>query len=374
VKHTPITPKRVILFLLVAAVTLLSVHESPGEEESYDLYLFYSLTCSKCKAARHYLQELREQYPQITFHELEIMKDRENQALFMELNEELDIKTPGVPVWVFGTDYLLGFKNTELYRRKVVGLIERQLTIQGPHRWDELDRRTLSLPLFTLSVGLVDGVNPCALWVLMFLLTLLVNTADRKRLLAVGITFVLVSALVYLFFMIAWLNLFTLFGYRERISLLFAAAVIVIGLINLKELFMFKRGVSLMIPERAKPNLFKKMRGVANSPNLYFSMAATVSLAFFVNLVEFGCTVGLPAVYTKVLSDQRITQGMRYLYLGLYCIAYMVPLLAVVLVFLFTFKRYQVQERHGRVLKVISGALMLALGIILIVDPALLVF
>jgi cytochrome c biogenesis protein CcdA len=103
-------------------------------------------------------------------------------------------------------------------------------------------------------------------------------------------------------------------------------------------------------------------------------MAGTVSLAFFVNLLEFGCTVGLPAVYTKVLSDQRIAQGMRYAYLLLYNIAYMIPLLVVVLVFILTFNRYQVQERHGKILKVISGALMVGLGVVLLIDPALLIF
>jgi cytochrome c biogenesis protein CcdA len=292
----------------------------------------------------------------------------------MDLNEELDIKTPGVPIWIFGSGYLVGFQDTNRFRRKVAGLIEHHLALTTTGRWDTPERDTSSLPLFTVFLGLVDGVNPCALWALMFLLTLLIQTVDRSRLLAVGTTFVLVSATVYLFFMVVWLHLFTLFGYLELITLIFAVAVIIIGLINLKELFLFKRGVSLMIPERVKPRLVRKMRGVANRANLFAALAGTVSLAFFVNLLEFGCTVGLPAVYTRVLSDQRIGTGMRYLYLSLYCAAYMVPLIAVVLVFMLTFRRYQIQERHGRVLKLISGALMLALGIILIADPELLVF
>jgi cytochrome c biogenesis protein CcdA len=374
VRNVKFTRLRIPAALCCAAVLLFSCVEVRGEGKSRDLYLFYSLTCGKCREARKYLEELRERYPQITFHELEIMKDRENQILFMDLIDDLDVRTPGVPVWIIGSDYLVGFRDTELFRKKVEGLIERQLMLKAPHRRETLERDIPSLPLFTIFVGLIDGVNPCALWVLMFLLTLLVNTVDRTRLLTVGITFVLVSALVYLLFMVAWLNLFTLFSYLKQITLVFAVVVIVIGLINLKELFLFKKGVSLTIPERVKPRLFRKMRGVANSPNLFLALAGTVSLAFFVNLVEFGCTVGLPAVYTKVLSDQRLGMTMRYGYLGLYCVAYMVPLLVVVLVFLLTFRRYRVQERHGRVLKLVSGALMLALGIILLTDPELLVF
>ena len=371
---TKLTPQRILRLLWFAAAIFLSSTEVHGAGERLDFYFFYSLTCRNCREGRKYLQELRAEYPQITFHELEIVKDRENQALFMDLNEELDIKTPGVPIWIFGSGYLVGFQDTNRFRRKVAGLIEHHLALTTTGRWDTPERDTSSLPLFTVFLGLVDGVNPCALWALMFLLTLLIQTVDRSRLLAVGTTFVLVSATVYLFFMVVWLHLFTLFGYLELITLIFAVAVIIIGLINLKELFLFKRGVSLMIPERVKPRLVRKMRGVANRANLFAALAGTVSLAFFVNLLEFGCTVGLPAVYTRVLSDQRIGTGMRYLYLSLYCAAYMVPLIAVVLVFMLTFRRYQIQERHGRVLKLISGALMLALGIILIADPELLVF
>jgi cytochrome c biogenesis protein CcdA len=347
----------------------------PRADEGHgEVYIFYSETCSHCKKALLFLSELRERYPQVTFHEFEIVKNRENQIRFMELHEELDIKVPGVPVWVVGSDYLVGYKDTDLYRRKIMGMIERQLSVEDAALLEAVEGRSLSLPLFTVLIGLADGVNPCALWVLMFLLTLLVNTGDRSRMAVVGITFVVTSAVVYLLFMIAWLNFFTLLGYREIITIVFAAVIVVIGLINMKELFFFKRGVSLMIPERFKPRIVKRMRGIMESPSMILSIGGTLSLAFFVNLVEFGCTVGLPAVYTKVLADQGLSPGARYLYMILYNIAYMVPLLAVVLLFLLSFRKFQIQERHGRVLKVVSGTLMLTLGIILLVDPGLLVF
>ena len=77
----------------------------------------------------------------------------------------------------------------------------------GPVRW-----RAWGLPTFTLVVGLIDGFNPCAMWVLLFLLSLLVNLHDRWKILAVAGTFVVISGAAYYAFMAAWLNIFQLIG------------------------------------------------------------------------------------------------------------------------------------------------------------------
>jgi len=289
---------------------------------------------------------------------------------------------------------------------KVVGMIERQLSIQNPRTWKnskgnhfikltntkntaipsmrgeeiliplagKINPNSISLPVFTLFLGLVDGINPCAMWVLMFLLTLLVNTHDRKKLLIVGTVFVLSSGGVYLLFMIAWLNIFTIFGIRQSATVVFAVIVISIGLINVKELLFFKRGVSLMIPDRARPKIITKMRNIIENPSTLLSIAGTVSLAFFINLIEFGCTIGLPAMYTKVLSYQDISIPSKYTYTVLYNIAYTIPLFLIVALFAVTLGKYHIHERHGKLLKGISGVLMLVLGILLIVSLRLLEF
>lgn len=374
-------------------------------EKSIDFYLFYSITCGSCTKARQFIREIKPEYSQIAFHELEIVKNRKNQELFMELNEELRISVPGVPVFILGDEYIVGFTDDARNKRRIIALIERQLQIEKSRKWPErghlplirklvtkqdagddlqeersifipavgeIDPGGISLPLFTAFIGLLDGVNPCAFWVLMFLLTLLVNTKDRTRLIVVGMAFVGTSAAVYLLFMVAWLSLFTLIGMKRVITVGLGVIAILIGVINMKELFLFKRGVSLMIPERAKPALYKKMRKITDNPNIFLSIAGVISLAFFVNFIEFGCTAGLPAIYTRVLSYQRISTVTKFLYMLLYNVFYVVPLVAVVLLFVFTMGKYHLQERHGKVLKVVSGALLFFLGIILIFNPGLL--
>jgi hypothetical protein len=92
-----------------------------------------------------------------------------------------------------------------------------------------LSARKLGLPVFTIAVGLVDGFNPCAMWVLLFLLSILVNLKDRRRIFAIAGTFVVVSGLAYFAFMAAWLNVFMLIGYLRPIQVVLALMAVLIG-------------------------------------------------------------------------------------------------------------------------------------------------
>jgi len=212
------------------------------------------------------------------------------------------------------------------------------------------------------------------MWVLMFLLTLLVNAKSRKKLIMVGTVFVLSSAFVYFLFMTAWLNIFTFMGMKTTITYILGGVAIFMGAINFKEFFFFKKGVSLMIPEKAKPKLFQKMRNIINNSNIWVALFGTITLAFFVNLIELGCTIGLPAIYTRVLSIQKISTFTKYFYMGLYNIYYVIPLAIIVGLFVATMGKYRFEEKHAKVLKLISGILMISLGLILVLKPDLLVF
>ena len=129
-----------------------------------------------------------------------------------------------------------------------------------------------------------------------------------------------------------------------------------------------------MIPDKVKPKLFEKMRKVINNKSMFLSILGTIALAFFVNLIELGCTIGLPAIYTRVLSIQNVSTLKKYLYMALYNVYYVVPLAAIVLVFVVTMGKHRFEEKHAKKLKLVSGLLMLTLGLILIIKPDLLVF
>lgn len=168
---------------------------------------------------------------------------------------------------------------------------------------------TWSLPVLTLVLAGVDAFNPCAFFILLFLLSLLVHARSRARMLAVGGTFVLISGVAYFAFMAAWLNVFLIAGEMRVVTLGAGLLALTIGAINVKDYFWFKAGVSLSIPESAKPGLFKRMRTVAMAGSMGPMLASTVLLAIVANSYELLCTAGFPMVYTRAPSERvaRVT-------------------------------------------------------------------
>lgn len=229
--------------------------------------------------------------------------------------------------------------------------------------------RRLGLPLFTVAIGLVDGFNPCAMWVLLFLLSFLASLSDRKKMLLIAGEFVLVSGAVYYAFMAAWLTAFALIGYSRSVQVALGLIGLAVGAVNIKEFFAFHRGLTLSIPESAKPGLYRRMRAVVRAESLPVALLGAAVLAVLVNFVELLCTAGLPALYTQVLAQQPLAPWQRYAYLGLYNLAYIFDDALMVTLAVATLSRAKLQERGGRWLKLLSGAVMTALALLLLFKP-----
>jgi uncharacterized membrane protein HdeD (DUF308 family) len=215
----------------------------------------------------------------------------------------------------------------------------------------------------------MDAFNPCAFFVLLFLLSLLVHQKDRRRMLIIGGVFVAFSGLMYFAFMAAWLGLFRMMGSLPWVTGAAGAMALFIGLVNIKDWFAFKRGFSLSIPESRKADLFQRARRVLNADSLPAMLSATVLLAVAANFYELLCTAGFPMVYTHLLT-QHAPDGARHLsYLALYNLVYVLPLLFIVLAFVRTLGARRLSEREGRLLKLFSGLMMLQLGGLLLLAP-----
>jgi glutaredoxin len=231
----------------------------------------------------------------------------------------------------------------------------------------------IGLPLFTLAVGLVDGFNPCAMWVLLFLLSILVNLKDRRKILAVAGTFVLISGLAYFAFMAAWLNVFLFVGYLRPAQITLGALAVFVGGIHVKDFFSHGRGVSFSIPDSAKPGIYSRVRKIVTAEHLWGAILGAAVLAVLVNIIELLCTAGLPALYTQILSLQNLPPWQNYAYLGLYNVAYMFDDSLMVGVVVVTLGRRKLQEQQGRWLKLASGLVIVLLGLVLLFKPQWLV-
>lgn len=235
---------------------------------------------------------------------------------------------------------------------------------------------SLPLPIFTFFIALVDGFNPCNLFVLTLLLGLLVSAShSRKRIYIIGYTFIFVVFVTYFLFMAAWLNIFKYMGFITPLRIGIALIALIAGIINCKELVAFRKGITLMIQEKHKGPLLKKiekMKGIIVNGSIPTLILASVSLAAFSSLVELPCTAGFPIIYTGILTGKILTSSFSYyLYLLLYNFIYVLPLMVIITIFGYTLKGKQVTQRQMAIIKFIGGLIMILLGVILLVNPGL---
>jgi hypothetical protein len=348
--------------------------ETAGASEGRPrLLVFWGIGCRHCEEARPFVDALAAAHPSVDVTWVEIRRDPAGRKRFLAEARRLGVEAAGTPMFVIGDVAIVGFRRgvTEAELQRAIEDTRAGRGAPAPSRFVELplfgriDTATHSLVPFTVLVGLADGINPCAFYVLVALLGILLHVRSRRRLVLYGGVFVVMSGVVYFLFMTAWLGLFMRVGISRWLTLALGAVLVIMGLINLKEIFWFKKGVSLVIPEKAKPGLFRRMRAIANAASLPAALAGITVLAFVVNLVELGCTLGLPAVYTRVLSLHReLSTGARYGYLILYNVVYVVPLAIVVAVYVLTLRRLTLSERGAKVLKTLSGLLLVGFGAI----------
>jgi len=263
------------------------------------------------------------------------------------------------------------------------GSVSGALTVSGDQQLAPSNRLTLpligtvnleeqSLALSTALIALVDGFNPCSLWVLSMLMALVLHTGSRKKVLLIGLIFLTVTAAIYALFIAGLFSVLRLVSFMGWVQVLVAGVALVFGLINIKDYFWFKSGVSLTISEKHRPGIFQSMRRVLASGDSILALAgATVVMAAGVSLVEFSCTAGFPVLWTNLLVSQGVEGGAFFALLMLYLVIYQVDELIIFGSMVVTLKASRLEEKEGRLLKLFGGVLMLALAAVMLIDPAL---
>lgn len=361
--------KRGLVLCIVFLATLMATvgHAFAADE----IEVFSREGCAHCRDARPFLDQLQRTRPDLKIVYRDVEQDPAALSRLREIARQKGEHALGVPAFFINDELIIGFGSAETTGARILEALNRgqenlviRLPLIGPVRVSDL-----GLPLFTVAVGLLDGFNPCAMWVLLFLLSLLVNLGSRLRVLLVGGVFVFVSGLVYFLFMAAWLNIILLIGYPRAAQIVLAIVAGVVGVINVKDFFAFRRGLSLTIPESTKPGLYARARHILMATSVFGAIAGAAILALLVNVIELACTAGLPALYTQILSVRALPRLGYYGYLILYNSAYVLDDLLVLVIAVATLSRFKLQERGGRWLKLLSGAVMLSLGIVLFARP-----
>lgn len=379
---------------MLIIIFLFSLISAYAQEDNVTIYFFWSKGCPHCTKEKPFLEKLENKYPDLEVKYYEV-SDQESVKVFSAIAKAYGATTQWVPATFICDYYTVGFDSEETTGKEIeekvrnclehgctdLYLLENQQecitnqknVVQIPIL-GKIDLSKVGLPLLTISLGFLDGFNPCAIWVLCFLLTLLIYAKSRKKILLIGLIFVLTSSIVYFLFMAAWLNFFLMIGFVTYLRVLVALVAIIVGVINTKDFFFFKKGVSLTIPDKWRPRLFEKMRNLVREQALFAIIIGTIALAFTANTFELICTFGFPAIYTRALTLHNLPPLIYYLYLALYNIVYVIPLAVIVLIFTWTMGAHRFTEKQGKLLKLISGLLMLILGLVLLTKPELLIF
>lgn len=404
--------------LTILAIVLLTLSSpkpvTAQEGNPVVVYMFWGEGCPHCAAAKVWFEEIAPQYPEIEFRYYEIYNSVENQEKFIKMADAYGFEAWGVPTIFIGDNYWEGY--AESLNAEIEGVIQRCIAngckdagagvivpaatqpvapiatpnpgAETPSETDEptSQSRVIKLPLIgeinlnnqslfvaTALIAFVDGVNPCSIWVLTMLIALTLHTGSRKRVALIGVIFITITAAVYALFIAGLFTFLTFISFVTWIQVVVALVALLFALINIKDYFWYKEGVSFTISDDKKPGLFKRMRKVLDaSDSLWGIVSATVVLAAGVSLVEFSCTAGFPVLWTNMVSSQGVETGEFALLLLLYMLIYQIDELVIFFVAVFTLKASRMEEKHGRILKLIGGTLMLTLAGVMIFNPNLL--
>ena len=367
-----------------------------SEADTVELLYFGADGCPYCARMEVFLDDLEEQMgPALEVRRFEVSQDPMARERWQRELHERGHEARGVPSTVLDDRVWVGFD--EAIAADITAAVEQAIdeadvdaqpepAPEVPDPPDEVD--TISVPLLgevalaerssvgvTALIAFVDGFNPCSLWVLTVLLAMVLNAgATRGRVAAVGITFLTVTGLIYGAFIA---GLFTVLGFIEQLGAIRAGVAVialVVGVINIKDFFAYKRGLSLTIPDRFKPRIYRGGRAVRDQQRSLLSvLATTVVLAAGVALIELPCTAGFPVIWTGTLRTMGVEGGTAFAaLLALYLLIYVGLELVIFGIVIVTLRMTQFEERHGRVLKLVGGSLMVALGVVMVAAPQLL--
>jgi glutaredoxin len=423
-------------FLLLAAFLLSLANwttpvraQTPAPANPVYIYLFWGEGCPHCAKAKPYLENLAAAYPEIQLRTYEVYYDEENQKLFSLMAEKFRLEQLAVPTIFIGEKFLQGY--SEEYNSSIeavviqciqdgcrdpglgvidttglvtstpgssvlitssptLGATDTPLPIQSDSTINDPSGNSnlssgLEIPILgkleldskspfisTALIALVDGFNPCSLWVLTMLLALTLHTGSRKKVFIIGIVFLTVTAGIYALFIAGLFSILKITSAMGWIRILVALIALFFALVNIKDYFWYKEGISFTIADDKKPGIYQRMRKLVDASQSFWGLVgATVVLAAGVSLVEFSCTAGFPVLWTNLLVSQKVSGLTFILLLLLYLLIYQLDEMVIFFTAVYSLKASKLEEKHGRILKLIGGMLMLTLAGVMLINPAL---
>lgn len=379
--------------ILVALLCIYSIFFllTPAQAASVDVHFFWGDGCPHCAKEELFLQDLKKDFgDRIAIHSYEVWYNAENRALMSQMARDIGTPVAGVPAIFIGDEVVVGFASNETTGEEIRQLVNAQLQKQAKEdaeAEDEnnpltisvpfvgaVDTANLSIPVLTAVVAAVDGFNPCAMWVLVLLIGMLIGVQDKKRLWILGGCFIAVSGLVYFVFLAAWLNVFQVLGALRWIQIFVGLFAIGAGVYYLWRFWKKKSDQCEVTNPGQKIKIIDRMKDVVNKKSLMLASLGMAALAVMVNGIELACSAGLPAIYTQVLSLAELPAWQYYAYLLLYVFIFMLDDLIVFGVAVTSLRAIGLSGKFSHIASLVGGIIILLLGLLLLIRPELLFF
>lgn len=401
-----------VMIIFMTGLSLVMASENDNKEKNLvNIYLFYSDTCPHCAKEKELLDEIVDKYDNVRLYKYEI-GDEDNSKLLDEVASLYDTTVSGVPFTVIGDKVYKGF-SYENSKVKFMGTVDYYSNYGYVDRVGEyiggielpsyqindddveitnyiddyanyrievpllgvVETKNLTLPVISILIGLVDGFNPCAMWVLLFLISMLIGMKDKKKMIILGTTFLVSSALVYLLFMLAWLNVATLLFKVNFVRILIGIIALVGAIFNLVGYFRHRKDNGCdVIDDKKRNRIFERIKKFTHEKNFFLAILGVILLAVSVNIVELACSAGLPVMFTQILSMNNLTITQEILYIALYMLFFLIDDLVIFFIAVRTMQITGISTKYGKISKLVGGILLLLIGILLIFKPEWLMF
>jgi len=360
--------------------TLILIATSVIAKDQVIIDFYYSETCGSCKSAIDIIDQVVLHYAEnnsdnVIFFKKEVTSNSTNRNEMrmrglsypsVIINNQTKIPRANITydTLILSIDEAIGNLTPSVYYDPNITVVPF---------FGKINLSQLTLPILTIILGALDSFNPCAFFILIVLLSMLMYLQSRKKMLILGCIFIFFSGLFYALFMLVLFNSFYFTKlYIDLTSIIVGIIACIVGTLNIKDFFYFKQGPTLGIPEGKREVTYKRMRKMVKSPSLLVMLGGTIFIAISVNFFELLCTFGFPLYFTNRLATENLPTVTYYSYILLYTVVYVIPLFVILLVSVFSLGVKKLTEWQGRILKLFPGIFLLSFGILMILDYQLL--
>lgn len=396
-------------FLVTSQVSAQTTTTAVEEVAAYEptVYIFGRDECGFCKDLFAWIkdQDLKYEY-------LNINKDKQAKEWYDQVAEKHET-TKVTPIIVIGERVIVGFNGPETTGESIKNAVaaarnsdirsiedhitrapkqdvvvgggctelECSLGEQSGYVFDlpfvgVVDLKSFSLFSLSAMLGIIDGFNPCAMWVLITFLVILSQAGSRKKMVFLAGIFILAEAIMYNLILNVWYKTWDFIALDQYVTPFVGFLALGGGIFFLHRWNKNKSAdlVCDITDIESQSKTIDKFKAIVHQPITIASVLAILVIAFSVNIIEFACSIGIPQAYTKILELNLLSFMERQWYILIYTIGYMVDDFIVFGLAIWGYGKLQAHGgRYAQLSLLIGGLLMLLLGAILVYDPSLLV-